>query len=260
MRAATSSVYFRRGSSVAMPDSFIADRGPDAPLLVAIHGISRNAAEIAARFAADPRFDEFTICAPLFERHRFGKYQQMVARPGRVPSDLALMELLDALGRAKTAKPSRIALFGFSGGAQMAHRFAMLHPDRVNSVFAVAAGWYLMPDHSLVYPHGLADALRLDNVTEAYLELPITIAAGTLDTRIDDSVRQDEIVHATQGKTRLCRAKSWVNAMQQRAAEKGVPSQVRFVPLPNGTHDFGQCVRDACLLDVAVQAFCTASL
>ena len=36
----------------------------------------------------------------------------------------------------------RINLFGFSGGAQFAHRYAMAHPGSVNALVLTAPGWF----------------------------------------------------------------------------------------------------------------------
>jgi pimeloyl-ACP methyl ester carboxylesterase len=256
MPEAKSMIRFIQGLGPTIPDHFLADRGPKSALLVAVHGISRNAAEMAARFASDERFDGFTICAPLFERHRFGQYQQLIAKHGRIPADLGLLDLIAILNRDAASRDRQMALFGFSGGAQMAHRFAMLHPADVSAVCAVAAGWYLMPDPELAYPYGLADDIRFGSVSPQFLNVPVTVAVGTHDTRIDGSVRQCETINRVQGRTRLRRARRWVAAMRNRAAEQGVRSETHFVSLPNGSHDFGQCVREAGLMDVAANAFC----
>ncbi len=248
-------IRFVEAKQKTVPDYFIADRGRGAKLLVAVHGISRNAAEIAARFAADPRFGNYTICAPLFERHRFGQYQQLIARRGRVSADLALIDLLAVLARDVGCKSSKISLFGFSGGAQMAHRFAMLHPARVEQVFAASAGWYLMPDADTAYPYGLANDHRPDSAPDAFLKIPMTVAVGERDTQIDASVRQSKCIDDVQGPTRLARARSWVSAMQQCATDRGLMPQARLVMLPNGLHDFGQCVRDSGLIDAVANAF-----
>lgn len=248
-------IRFVAGAQKTIPDYFIANRGRGAKLLVAIHGISRNAAEIAARFAADQRFDDYTICAPLFERHKFGQYQQLIARRGRVSADLALIDLLAVLARDVGCKSSKISLFGFSGGAQMAHRFAMLHPGRVEQVFAASAGWYLMPDADVAYPYGLADDVRIDNASDEFLQIPMTVAVGERDTQVDASVRQSKCIDDVQGPTRLARAQNWVSSMQQYAKDRDRIPRARLVMLPDGLHDFGQCVRDSGLIDAVAKAF-----
>jgi poly(3-hydroxybutyrate) depolymerase len=256
MTAGAGRIAFVKASTWTQPDCFVVDRGPGAPLLVTIHGISRNAAEIAARFANDQRFAAFTIVAPLFDKRRFGQYQQLIASRGRVPSDLALFDLVAALAGEFGFDAERFRLFGFSGGAQMAHRIALLHPKRIVSVCAVAAGWYTMPDRERAYPYGLADELRFGAVSDGFLAVPITVAVGEFDRRIDASVRQSDVINSRQGRNRLARARAWTRAMKELADLNGLQPKTRLVKLRGGAHEFGQCVRDAGLMDVAAIALC----
>jgi poly(3-hydroxybutyrate) depolymerase len=247
---------FFAASSDEEPDFFGVLRGAQAPILVALHGISRNAAEIAWRFADDPRFAECTVIAPLFAKARFGQYQQLTAGDGRVRSDVGLFALLDRLQNEHGIDTSRVRLFGFSGGAQMAHRIAMLYPHRVEAVLAVAAGWYLMPDPQLPYPYGLGGDSGVDHWSTEFLQVPMTVAVGTRDTRIDQWVRQDPVIGRQQGRTRLARARKWARAMGKLADECGCARRANFVALTGGSHDFSQCVRDAGLMDLAAHALC----
>ena len=52
----------------------------------------------------------------------------------------------------------RVDLVGFSGGAQFAHRFAMLYPGCVRRVVVAAAGWYTYIDPSRPFPLAAAPA------------------------------------------------------------------------------------------------------
>lgn len=238
-----------------IPDCFLVPGREDAPVLVAIHGISRNAAEIASRFAAHPAFAGVTIVAPLFDRERFGKYQQLLARrEGETPSDLALFRLLDRLRASHAIPQGRFALFGFSGGAQMAHRLAMLHPDRVSRLCAVSAGWYMMPDRGIDYPYGLGGELPAPLPGNGFLSVPMQVIVGKLDTRIDEAVRQDPAIVERQGRNRLQRARAYVRAMTEAARDEGLACDVTLTVLEAGIHDFGECVREAGLIDRVASA------
>lgn len=256
MLHAVRTVDFIGASSAQAPDCFISVAGPDAPTLVAIHGISRNAAEMAMRFAAHPAFARVNIVAPLFERRRFGRYQQLLARRGaEVPAHQALFALLAELTEQRGIADGKVMLFGFSGGAQMAHRLAMLHPERVMSLCAAAAGWYLMPDASLPYPYGMGEGWMGDAEIAAFFDVPTTVIVGDRDTRIDDSVRQDAMIVSLQGKNRLRRSQKWTRLMQKHANMLGKSPNINLVTIHNGSHDFGQCARDSGLLDHVADAF-----
>lgn len=233
-----------------VPDCYIANAVSGQTVMIAIHGISRNAAELATRIAGDRRFDKATIVAPLFERTAFGKYQQLEAdREGAQRADLGLLALLDRLEAELGLDCSRIALFGFSGGAQMAHRFAMLHPARVARLCVASAGWYTLPDHNLAYPYGLGN-MRPDGVAVAddFLDIPTTILVGERDTRIDESVRQDPEIIKHQGSHRLRRAKVWCRAMRFAATKAGRQGTFTLKMLPDVSHDFTASVRCGQLL------------
>jgi pimeloyl-ACP methyl ester carboxylesterase len=254
MPTATNIPRFMTSNQPGCPDAYCVIRDRAAPVLFVIHGISRNAAEMAARFAEHPAFKGWTIIAPLFEKARFGQYQQMIAGNGQTRSDLGLLALTAALHDQFGLDCERLALFGFSGGAQFVHRFAMLYPARVKSAVAVSAGWYLMPDPQLAWPFGLGEGAPFAIDRDAALSVPMTIVVGDNDLRIDGSVRQTPIINTLQGETRLRRAKRWTKAMRTIASELGRPSCVKLRLLANGVHDFGICARSTDLMDISAGA------
>ncbi len=246
----TRHLEFHPSRSVETPDCFLVPAGPNAPTLVAIHGISRNAAEMATRFAALPQMRDVNIIAPLFERKRFGKYQSLQSGPNNpVPSHLALFALLEELRLRRGIATDKFYLFGFSGGAQMAHRLAMFYPSRVHALCAASAGWYLLPDPDLPYPYGIGPGRPAAFDAPAFFAIPTTVVIGTRDIRIDSSVRQDGEIISRQGRTRLERGRIWVQLMNQRSAALGGNRDIALVELKNGSHDFGLCVREAGLLE-----------
>ncbi|HEX6361804.1 MAG TPA: hypothetical protein VFZ93_02525, partial [Albitalea sp.] len=104
-----------------------------APVIVAVHGISRNAREQVRAFGSHAARQGFVTLAPRFSRTRFPGYQRLGhCRHGRGPMpELALAGMLDEVRDMTGADTSRVFLFGFSGGAQFAHRFALCTPGRV---------------------------------------------------------------------------------------------------------------------------------
>lgn len=253
--APASQPRYRPASDGTMPDCYLANVRPGQPVLVAVHGISRNAAEIAMRFALDPAFAGTTIIAPLFTREGFGQYQQLLARNvGQIRADLALIALLDDLAAEHGIAADRFALFGFSGGAQMAHRFAMFHPRRVRRLCVVSAGWYCMPHTDIAYPHGIGDGKGGAIFGQEFLDIPTTVIVGNRDTRIDASVRQDEVINLRQGRNRLRRARCYTRALRCYAESQGKDSVPTLLTLPGMSHDFHQCVAEGGLLRIAAQA------
>lgn len=248
-------VSFVASRSSSTPDCFISLAGSAVPTLVAIHGISRNAAELATRFASHHAFRDVNIVAPLFERDRFGKYQQLISRrPTETRADEALFALLADLTERNGIATDKFLLFGFSGGAQMAHRLMMLHPKRIDRLCVASAGWYLLPDVDLAYPYGFGDGCPAAARGNDFLDVPTTVIVGDRDIRIDEAVCQDSAIVSRQGKNRLQRARAWVQLLADRSLASGRQPRARLVTLESGTHDFGACAREAGLIDQAAKA------
>lgn len=246
---------FRPSSGAGVPDCFIANARQGQNVLVVVHGISRNAAEIAMRFAIHPAFSRTTIIAPLFTKDAFGQYQQLKTRtPEQTRADAALIRLLDELAAEQVITAERFALFGFSGGAQMAHRFAMFHPHRIARLCVVSAGWYCLPRADLPYPYGIGGADGDLLVGPEFIDIPTTVIVGNRDTRVDASVRQDSLIIEHQGRNRLRRARCYVRAFDSYAQSLGQTSRAQLLTLHGISHDFTQCVNHGELIEIAAQA------
>lgn len=255
MSRATLIPRFRPSTAKGVPDCFLANVRAGQPVLVALHGISRNAAEIASRFAAHPAFEGVSIVAPLFTRERFGKYQQLLTRKAdETPSDVGLVGLLASLKPELGGGVERILLFGFSGGAQMAHRFAMFHPDKVARLCVVSAGWYCMPVPDLPYPYGIGNDSGQPQVQARFVDIPTAVMVGNRDTRVDASVRQDALILQHQGRNRLRRARAWVRSVEKFGKMHGRPARIRLLTLPAMSHDFSDCARNGNLIDLVAEA------
>ena len=121
-------------------------KGERFPVLVYVGGYNIRPRWITrggwAAFADEHRF---VVVGPFF----FGKvleimdgvsYHFPAAWSGR-----ALDEILAKVALRTSIHRDQIYLFGFSAGAQFAHRYALLRPRRVRAVVAHAAGRYTLP-------------------------------------------------------------------------------------------------------------------
>lgn len=160
------------------------------PLLVALHGSMRE--DHAAPLQDFAEATGTIVLAPLF--------------PGglAVPGDLDAYKFLrfegfacDRLLLAMIAEVSakyrledggaRFAMFGFSGGAQFAHRFLYLYPGRLRAVALAAPGLVTLLDDRLpwwVGTGGMAEAFgadQLDRGTIARVAVQIVVGAADDD-------------------------------------------------------------------------------
>ena len=181
---------------------------PDAPVVVSVHGFSRNSIRQASRLTQMCEERGAVLVVPIFDRDLHADYQRL-GRQGRgIRSDLALNRCLEEVAVLTGADISQNIMIGFSGGAQLVHRYAMVHPDRVERAIVVAPGWYTFPDSSEQYPYGIHPARSLPSVNfnpEQFLRVPIDVLVGLDDVGFANLQRSDR-VNAQQGTTRLERA------------------------------------------------------
>ena len=205
---------------------------PGAEPLVLVHGISRNAPELVLRFTEQANRLGVPLIAPLFRRESFGQYQQAVDPRSGQRSDLALLDILDDVASRFGLATGRIALFGFSGGAQFAHRFALLHADRVRTCVPVSAGWYTMPDPDQAWPLGLAQSpVPIDRQAQS---IPFHVIVGQRERDDDDALRRSPALDALQGENRRARARAWHRARRKTGWSRASTLTV----LPRTRHNF----------------------
>lgn len=210
------------------------------PVVVLVHGITRNAAEHASGFSAVAEQAGAILIAPLFTKEAYGQYQQLADPQSGIRADLALLDILEAVARETGASTDRIHLFGFSGGAQFAHRFMMLYPERISAVAVAAAGWYTLPDHELPYPLGIKSSPLPGRRAKParFLAVARHVFVGDRDISRDRSLRTSRKLDRLQGDTRLARARTWFDAMEREAEREGSTACSSFTLLKGIGHSF----------------------
>ncbi len=221
-----------------------AEPRPGAPVLVVVHGISRNAAEQARAFHEAARKAGTVLLAPLFARDSCPDYQCLGRRGLR--ADLLLEGMLAELAARYALAVERFHLFGFSGGAQFAHRYALAYPDRIRTLTLAAAGWYTWLTQARRFPYGLAPHPRLADLrfdAAAFLQLPLRLFVGERDVEADPHLRRHPWLDRRQGIHRRERAHRWIAHLRRTAAALGLRPDLRLEELAGCGHDFRACVR-----------------
>lgn len=216
------------------------------PLFVTVHGISRNAYEHAKMFAPFAERYGVVVLAPLFPAQTYADYQRLGRNSDTEHAGRVMEAMVADVGRLTGAKTDRFFLFGYSGGGQFAHRYAMAHPDRIGAYAVGAAGWYTFPDFRLPYPLGIKPSKSRPDVLmkpKRFLEIPATVLVGEHDIRLDAALRNTNKVNGLQGESRLERGRRWVEAMRQAAKNYGLKGKFDFVALPKCGHSFSDCMR-----------------
>lgn len=223
------------------------------PPLVALHGISRDADAVVEAFLEEHMERRRIVIIPHFDENNWPVFQRITSKHR---ADLGLLAILSALRQDGIIGNQTFDLFGFSGGAQLAHRFSMLFPEKVNELHLGAAGWYTLPDKNLPYPLGLGPGggtrkrwhqLMVSGLPQ-YLNRPITVYVGEKDVEEDSSLRSDTFLNRVQGRNRLERAKRYVDGIAQCQAAINLPVTVRLEVLADCRHDFVMCCKNGGLV------------
>ena len=130
----------------------------DLPLLVSVHGISRNAREHGRALSRLAERYGVALLSPLFARDFFPDFQRLGVDSG-CRADVALDEMIDDASERLDRSLDQFALFGYSGGGQFAHRYALLRPERV-AALAVASPGSRGPPSSADFPMACAPGER----------------------------------------------------------------------------------------------------
>ena len=235
-----------------------ATAAPDARVLVSVHGISRNAHEQACVFAEPCTSRGVVLVVPIFTAERHRNYQRLGRKPRSSRADLLLNRFLEEVAALTGADVTQFHLFGYSAGAQFAHRYVMAHPHRVTRAVIAAAGWYTFPDPGRRFPYGLRPNRALKDLRfdpEQFLRVPVDVLVGEQDLG-SVKLRRTERLDAQQGTSRLARARSWVSAMTVAAAAYGLPRSVSLTEVPDVDHSFaGFCARGALVERVSCSLF-----
>jgi len=230
--------------------------GSSPKLFVSVHGISRNAGEHARYFTGLAERHGVVVVSPLFTKLRFPDYQRLGHQGRGLRADQMLDRIVDEVGWLTFADNSRLYLFGYSGGGQFVHRYAMAHPGRVAGVAIGAAGWYTFPDFDCRYPRGTGSSRKLPDIgfdPDKFLRIPACVLVGERDNRTDPSLNQSGPINEQQGCNRLQRGRRWIEAMQQAARSHGLTTPYRFHVLPKAGHSFQRCMLRGAMGDIASQ-------
>lgn len=114
-----------------------------ADLVVAVHGTGRTFTDYRDRFSEFGRWHGCMVLCPLFPVGVLGNDDRdgfKYLREGDIRYDLLLNAMVDEVAGRYARRFDEFALFGYSGGAHFAHRYFMLHPDRLWAVSIGAPG------------------------------------------------------------------------------------------------------------------------
>lgn len=214
-------------------------------VFVTVHGVKRMAKEHADEFACFAERYGVILVAPLFPKDRFCDYQRL-GREGRGErADHALNRILAEVRLLTGADINRLYMFGYSGGGQFVHRYALAYPERTARIVIAAAGWYTFPDQNRNYPRGIKKARGLPDIhfdPGEFLSVSTCVVVGERDIHRDQELNKSGRIDRQQGTNRFERGKAWVKAMADSARFYRLNTPYLFEKMPACNHSFLKCM------------------
>lgn len=221
---------------------------PGTPIVFVHHGVARNGRDYrdywadhvgaTGLIAISVEFPEATF--PEYLWYNFGNLHD--ATGNKNPRDIwtfgIIPRLFDTLRAQGVTTQERYGLFGHSAGGQFVHRMLSFgYRDRVAIAVSANAGTYAMPDLDIPWPFGLGET-ELDHAAlRDLVAFPMTVMAGTADTKTTGKFFPKGPRSLRQGATRWHRAHSYVRMGHQVAGALGTECAWRVIDVENVGHD-----------------------
>ncbi len=219
----------------------------DAPVLIVMHGVNRDADRYRDEWSEHARQYGFILLAPEFSKEAFpgeDRYNlgNMLDEQGRpLPREQwtfsYLEPIFDAMKNATGNRSERYHLYGHSAGAQFVHRFLFFMPKaRVAKAVAANAGWWTLPDLAVDFPYGLRGSTMDAASLKAALNRPLVVLLGTADTDPNHVHLRRTPEALAQGPHRFARGQCFYAAGQRQASALGVPFDWQLATAPGVAH------------------------
>lgn len=224
---------------------------PQQPLrvLLVLHGMGGSGEPFSQNLLREAERNHWVIVAPTFQYHDYLDPKQL--REDDIHFAKRILDTLDVLPQRLNVKlRQHILIYGFSRGAQLAHRFAYFYPDRVGSVVALSAGAYTLPAEKrssaqgtqvIPFPYGVGDLQECVGKPidwQALRQVSFWIGVGARDDQANDVSRAFD---PYGGKTRVERARTFQQALQ------AIGIDARLVIFPDAAHEVTSQMRASAL-------------
>lgn len=217
-----------------------ADLMPDAPVVIVLHGVNRNADEYAANWRNLARTHGLRIYAPEFSTRAFpGAAMYNLGGIGTDgPYAFSAIEPLFSAITMRGGEADGYYLFSHSAGAQFVHR-ALLFEElpRLNTAFSANAGWYTLPDLQTPWPYGLGGTPADEESLRRWAGQPLVLLLGDQDTDPDDRNLRRTPEAEAQGPHRYARGAFFMSAARDRAHSLDTRFAWTAYNVPGVAHD-----------------------
>ena len=217
--------------------------GAKVDLLVAVHGTSRTSfLDFRDGFAEFGRWNGVAVLCPIFPIGVLGDgarsgYKYMAE--GNIRYDQVVLSMVDEVAAKYGQDWAKFAIFGFSGGGHFAHRFAILHPDKLWAASIGASGSVTLLDPGRDWWVGIRDLKQRFGITfdaAALARVPVQMLVGDADLETWEITHKPGGTYWMEGANDAGRTRpERLRALADSFEKAGV--KVRFELVPGVSHD-----------------------
>jgi predicted esterase len=200
-----------------------------AQILLALHGMGGNGQAMGRLLTDYADRYHMVVVAPSLKYNQNWKDISVIAQEDPTLS-ARLQNMIDQIPVTLGLQINpKVILFGFSRGAQLAHRFAMFNPERVLAAAIISAGGYSLPvtnepssdqtgqvvSKIMPFPFGVGDISHYTGHAfnrAAFIKVQFVIEVGEMDTKSADVPRDYD---PYLGNNRLERARTFYKWLQK---------------------------------------------
>ena len=218
----------------------------DLPVMFVLHGHSRSVISNCGYWTASARQYKFIVICPEFDETQFpgsAYYQNGMMYLNNQYTDSTtwtynlIEEIFTFLKENDATSYDTYGIYGYSGGGQFVHRYALFtNPSRASLIISGASGWYTLPNYSESFPYGLNNSPFNENLLREKFMLPMIILVGENDNNPNDSSLRKTSQAMRQGSHRFERAKFFYDQAGEESRKIGVNLGWNLITVPNVGH------------------------
>ena len=218
----------------------------DLPVMFVLHGHSRSVISNCGYWTASARQYKFIVICPEFDETQFpgsAYYQNGMMYLNNQYTDSTtwtynlIEEIFTFLKENDATSYDTYGIYGYSGGGQFVHRYALFtNPSRASLIISGASGWYTLPNYSESFPYGLNNSPFNENLLREKFMLPMIILVGENDNNPNDSSLRKTSQAMRQGSHRFERAKFFYDQAGEESRKIGVNLEWNLITVPNVGH------------------------
>lgn len=219
------------------------------PVIIVFHGLQRNADAYRDGWIKAAEEKGFLVICPEFSEEKFPgvSYYNLGYVVNQEGDEMLNPEsewifpvidnvMADVRARMQIQK-SPVILFAHSAGAQLIHRYVLFDQNSTADKIVIAnAGWYTMPDQSILFPYGIKNVPVSDKQLKNAFVKPVIVLLGDKDTQRSKVLRKTPEADA-QGLNRLERGHAFYEKAQETAKQMGVLFNWKVQEVPGVGHD-----------------------